>query len=330
MYRTGIISIIVPIHNTEKYLEQCVESILQQTYTNLEVILIDDNSSDRCGEICDRFAEKDARVIVAHVKAGSAGAARNVGLDMASGEYIGFVDSDDWIEKNMYEAMQSTMEATKTVCVMCEKASHSINGEITHYRFDPSLEHITSLDAIQQLCVSVRQNNKQKVQTVFVWDKLYCHEIWDSLRFDEKLYIAEDRDALFAVFRRVDKIGICHNEGYHHREQIGVSKDGKTNNEAVYLTGYKIYKWAMANHKHEMIFVETIILHSLGRVRASVAFNNRKRYFETAREFKNNWPNLKRALHGCEPVFLVLALGLRFIPHLMWLGLRVIAHFKDI
>ena len=97
------ISIIVPIYNVEKYLDKCVSSILNQTFTDFELLLVDDGSPDRCGEMCDEYAKKDSRVKVIHRKNGGLSAARNSGIDAACGKYIGFIDSDDYIEENMYE-----------------------------------------------------------------------------------------------------------------------------------------------------------------------------------------------------------------------------------
>ena len=98
-----LISVILPVYNVQQYLEKCIESVVNQTYKNLEIILIDDGSTDMSGKICDEFAEKDGRIKVIHSKNGGVSAARNIGLDIATGEYIGFVDSDDWIESQMYE-----------------------------------------------------------------------------------------------------------------------------------------------------------------------------------------------------------------------------------
>jgi len=95
--------VIVPVYGVEKYLEECIESILCQTYTDLEVILVDDGSPDRCGEICDRYAQIDSRILVVHQNNAGAAAARNAGLRMAGGEYIAFVDGDDYLEPNAYE-----------------------------------------------------------------------------------------------------------------------------------------------------------------------------------------------------------------------------------
>ena len=101
----SLISVIVPIYKSEKYLEKCIESIIGQTYKNIEIILVDDGSEDRCGEICDAYSLKDNRIKVIHKKNGGISDARNAGLDIATGEYIGFVDSDDYIANDMLETL---------------------------------------------------------------------------------------------------------------------------------------------------------------------------------------------------------------------------------
>lgn len=104
-----MISVIVPIYGVEKYLEQCIDSIISQTYTELEVILVDDGSPDRCGAICDRYAQMDSRIIVVHQKNSGAAAARNAGLRIANGAYIAFVDGDDYLEPNAYKSMTAAL-----------------------------------------------------------------------------------------------------------------------------------------------------------------------------------------------------------------------------
>ena len=99
------ISVIVPVYKVESYLEQCISSIIKQTYKNLEIILVNDGSPDNCGKLCDIYAKKDSRIKVIHKKNGGLSDARNVALDIATGDYIGFVDSDDWININMYEVL---------------------------------------------------------------------------------------------------------------------------------------------------------------------------------------------------------------------------------
>lgn len=117
-----MISIIVPVYNTEKYLKRCVNSILAQTYTDLEIILVDDGSKDSSGFICDEYAKQDQRIKVVHKKNGGVSSARNLGLDLAQGEYIAFVDSDDYLDSNMYEemykvALKYNCEVVLTDCI---------------------------------------------------------------------------------------------------------------------------------------------------------------------------------------------------------------------
>ena len=99
------ISIIVPVYNIEEYLPRCIESILRQTYTNLQLVLVDDGSKDRSGALCDEYAKKDSRILVVHKENGGSSSARNRGIEVATGEYLGFVDSDDYVEPDMYGKM---------------------------------------------------------------------------------------------------------------------------------------------------------------------------------------------------------------------------------
>ena len=97
----GKISIVVPVYNVEKYLPKCIESLIGQTYSNLEIILVDDDSKDNSGKICDEYGQKDLRIKVIHKENGGISSARNAALDICTGEYIGFIDSDDWAERDM-------------------------------------------------------------------------------------------------------------------------------------------------------------------------------------------------------------------------------------
>ena len=103
------ISVIVPAYNMEKYIERCLDSLIGQTYHNLEIIVVDDGSNDQTGILCDRYAKKDPRILVVHQENQGVSQARNVGLSRATGDYIGFMDSDDYIDPNMYQSMQSRM-----------------------------------------------------------------------------------------------------------------------------------------------------------------------------------------------------------------------------
>lgn len=116
----NLISIIVPIYNVEKYLKRCIDSIINQTYKKLEIILVDDGSKDNSGKICDKYAKKDIRIKVIHKKNEGVSEARNVGLKVSTGEYIGFVDADDFVEKDMYEKMYKKAKEVDADIVICD------------------------------------------------------------------------------------------------------------------------------------------------------------------------------------------------------------------
>ena len=114
-----LISVIVPVYNVEKYLDRCVESLLGQTYRSLEIILVDDGSTDGCGAMCDGYTRRDSRVRVIHKRNGGLSDARNAGLAVASGSYIGYVDSDDWIEPDMYARMHQACAESDAQLAVC-------------------------------------------------------------------------------------------------------------------------------------------------------------------------------------------------------------------
>lgn len=115
------ISIIVPIYNVEKYIEKCIQSILNQTFSDFELILVNDGSTDSCGEICDKYKKLDDRIIVIHKVNGGLSSARNAGIDIARGEYIGFIDSDDYIHEKMYEILYNNAITYNSDIVICKK-----------------------------------------------------------------------------------------------------------------------------------------------------------------------------------------------------------------
>ena len=119
MQNLELISVIVPVYNVEKYIRECLDSIVNQTYKNLQIILVDDGSTDNSGKICDEFAKKDSRITVVHQENQGAGAAKNTGLELIEGEYFSIIDSDDYIDLSMYEKMVSLMKQYDSDIVQC-------------------------------------------------------------------------------------------------------------------------------------------------------------------------------------------------------------------
>lgn len=129
MCEEKLLSVIVPVYKVEPYLHRCVDSIRNQTYKNLQIILVDDGSPDNCGKICDEYAELDARIIVVHQENRGLSGARNTGLRYAKGEYVAFVDSDDWIAPTMYETLVRMIERNDLDMARCGITEINSKGE---------------------------------------------------------------------------------------------------------------------------------------------------------------------------------------------------------
>lgn len=128
-----LISVIVPIYNVEKYLARCVDSIVNQTYKNLEIILVDDGSPDRCPKMCDDYAEKDSRIKVVHKKNGGLSDARNAGMAVATGEYISFIDSDDYVSDDFFECLLDVMNKENSDIAECSVVKLYEDGHLEQY-----------------------------------------------------------------------------------------------------------------------------------------------------------------------------------------------------
>lgn len=191
------LSIIVPVYKVEKYLPKCIDSILAQTFTDFELILIDDGSPDRCGDICDEYAAKDDRIIVIHQENKGVSAARNAGLDIARGEYIGFVDSDDWIEPEMYETMLATAKESKAGIVIC--GIHYYNECDNLIRNDLTSEGVYSKDdLLKTLYASPNELGGG------CCNKIFRRMEVKNAKFIVNVSMAEDWLYLFECFKRCE------------------------------------------------------------------------------------------------------------------------------
>jgi len=193
-YYEDLISVIVPVYNAETFLEKCVSSIQAQTYTNLEIILINDGSSDSSGAICDSIAEKDSRVRVKTKKNGGVASARNLGLDEARGEYIAFVDHDDTIDPDMYERMYKRIKETDSdICICGFKMIYSNYERIIRvpheHKLSPAEYYETMLGSFRKvsLCFQI------------LWNKLIRRDLishqelnYPPIRLNEETIIADD------------------------------------------------------------------------------------------------------------------------------------------
>lgn len=198
MTETPLISVIVPVYKVEPYLRRCLDSIVNQTYRNLEIILVDDGSPDRCGAICDEYAAKDKRIIVIHQENKGLSEARNAGLDIATGEYVQFVDSDDWIEP----------EACATALGLAVDQQVDIVFFGYNRRF-PSGEcrrvSVSSPSELEKSAVIGRLVWKTDSIRDFAWNKLFARALFDGVRFPKgKTY--EDMWVTYRLIHKASRI----------------------------------------------------------------------------------------------------------------------------
>lgn len=204
-----LVSIIVPVYKVEKELDRCVQSILGQTYKNLEIILIDDGSPDKCPEMCDEYAQKDGRIKVIHKRNGGLSDARNAGLDIAKGEYFAFIDSDDWVAENFIEHLVTNMEATNSDISICGYIMVNTAGEMRHYAAGKDDLEIFEHDA------ALHELFAQQKFGCMICLKVYRHDLFEDVRFPKgKLY--EDIAVSLPLFEKSKRCVLSDAELYYY------------------------------------------------------------------------------------------------------------------
>lgn len=192
-----LITVIVPVYKVEAYIHRCINSLLKQTYKNLEIILVDDGSPDKCAEICDEYALIEDRIKVIHKKNGGLSDARNKGIDAAKGNLITFIDSDDWVHEEYIERLYHLLKDTNsdiTVCDFIRTSSENfeVNSFIKNIEF-------TNIEALAQL------TSVFYLQMVVAWGKLYKRELFEEIRFPEGK-IHEDEFTTYRLLFKARKI----------------------------------------------------------------------------------------------------------------------------
>ncbi len=247
MENTPLISVIVPIYNVENYLERCLQSILSQTYRNLEIILVDDGSKDSCGEICDNFQKKDKRIKVIHKENGGLSDARNKGLDIATGEYISFIDSDDWIDLKTYEISIRKMQECNAQIV-----AFNVLWVYDGKEFTPDLSaEYEIMDSEQAILTTV---GNTKVRTT-AWNKLYKADLIGDFRFI-KGKLNEDEFFTFKILDRAEKIVYLHRECYYYFQRSN-SIMGKYTLQRLDMVDGVRERMLLAERKYPNIYKET-------------------------------------------------------------------------
>ena len=283
-HKNGMISVIIPIYNVEPYLRQCLDSVVNQTYRNLEIILIDDGSPDNCGAICDEYAQKDDRIVVIHKQNGGVGAARNDGIERTTGEWVTFVDPDDWCDVDFYERLFSAMSDQK-VDIICSGGYFGVYGntKIEYCAFTKN----TLLDGKEQTDLLMAKTligncgdteSKHTPDIGPVWNKLYKRSflLQNQLIFDTTLHPLDDVLFNFLAFNKAERVAVCSCIGYYYRKQVVTSATTRFNPRmpSMYVTLFNSLSHCMRHGEPNELIQDAI------RTRTIMQFRNTlKGYF---------------------------------------------------
>jgi glycosyltransferase involved in cell wall biosynthesis len=230
-----LISVIIPVFNVEAYLPKCLDSILCQTYENLEIIVVNDGSTDNSPQICEEYANKNSRIKVINKKNGGLSSARNAGLNIATGKYIGFVDSDDFIEKDMYEKMLNAM------------LEHSANLVICNYFSDREIKYPCEKSMLANADFVFRLYLKDNLQA-FAWNKLYPRETFNEIRYANGI-LFEDMDIFLPILEKSKKIVLLNDKLYHYIQRKNSITNSKFNQKQMkcleIIESYKEYSGSL-------------------------------------------------------------------------------------
>lgn len=218
-----LISVIVPVYKVEKYLNRCIDSIIKQTYHNLEILLVDDGSPDNSGKICDEYAKKDERIKVIHKPNGGLSDARNYALEIAKGEYIGFVDSDDYIKEDMFQTLYDLCEENNAD-ISIVSFYEMVENRVIAVRDSGQLQVMDKIEAIKELLIDT------KIQS-YAWNKLFKKDLFVGLRFPTGKNF-EDIATTLILFEKCNKIVRLEEPKYYYVRR---------NDSIVGIRNYKTY-----------------------------------------------------------------------------------------
>lgn len=224
-----VLSIIVPVYRVEKYLRKCVDSILSQTFKDFELILVDDGSPDSCGKICDEYAMLDSRIRVIHQANKGLSAARNAGLDICKGKFIAFVDSDDYIEPNMYEILIRNIIKHNTDIAVC--------GIKNYFDNKPQNNETESCESFKEMVLTKEQCfdmifSKNDIITVVAWNKVYRREVFSNIRYPEG-QIYEDIYVIVDILSQCNAVFVTAAKLYNYRRHNGSISGSKYNDREI-------------------------------------------------------------------------------------------------
>lgn len=241
------ISVIIPVYNVQDYLEECLLHVINQTYSNLEIIVVNDGSTDNSGKILAKYVDLDNRIIVINKKNGGLSSARNAGIDIATGEYLAFIDSDDYPDYDMFENLVKIIEKYKVDIAICSYY-RNINE---HYEgYDVYDEKIAKIDALME----ISKNGKFEAHA---WNKIYKKELFENIRYPEgKLY--EDIFTTYQLIDQIEYIGFTSQRLYYYRvnsESI-TNRNYKPKDIDLVIGSIKFYDYLFENQYYDVSNVQ--------------------------------------------------------------------------
>ena len=232
-----LVSVIVPVYNVKDYLRSALDSIICQTYTNLEIILVDDGSTDGCGEICDEYASRDDRIVVVHQENKGLSGARNTGLDIMHGDMVAYLDSDDELKPDYILEMFKAIRESSSDIVLCRFSYIDDHGCASEKHKGVVLPVAKQGEYTREDALRALAGGKINYS---VWNKLYDSRLWDGLRFPDG-HTYEDGDTIYRILDRCKKVYVIDKDLYLYRERSGsiVNTDSGEN-----------YKDRIRSHRH--------------------------------------------------------------------------------
>lgn len=284
------ISVIVPVYNAEKYLDRCVKSIINQTFSDFELILVDDGSPDNSGTLCDEWSKKDSRIKVIHQQNAGAGAARNAGLAIATGDYIGFIDSDDWIEPEMYQLLYDSIIKYKTQVAMCQMQNRKNDCGISlvKYKMNPRI-----MNKKQTFEEFFRVHGENAMISVCI--KLIDRKILDNFKFLEGT-ISEDVMASYCIIKNSELTAVLDIPLYNYFINArGVTKSAVTQKDFEYIRSfYHIWKDVEKNYPSISRYAYMNFIRANFTILSKMKLFGYNRHDETLQEKRQQLKNIVR------------------------------------
>lgn len=283
----NLVSVIVPVYNSEKYIKRCIESLICQNYKDIEIILVDDGSIDRSGEICDEYSKKDSRVITIHKKNGGVSSARNVGLKSAKGDFITFCDSDDWVEKDIYETLVNAINESHSEIACCKYITENLNL---------SNKYLETKLINPEAAVKLVINNNE--YGGYLWNKMFSRNvIYDKelILFNQDIHILEDQLFVIRAISNCKKVSIIDNRLYHYEQNEGSALNSRMSEKSISQTTARELIYLELKSKgmsNEVLYLAwSELIKSCGLILKKIVFNNivkdKKKYIKQVKKTIN-------------------------------------------